>query len=209
MKYLILILFLAGCASYKDAPLKDEPVVAPPEPIDRPRATSPVFKVEIEAVNYNESQLKKLEEAKSIIEKIMNSKEYREAVEGYSFNGQKKFDQSLDLSNDAIYTKLIGGAEELKPDVDNTMNLKVQMYYKLGKVVGYTYPGSLVVYTNSRFHNNFTPCRVASNLVHEWTHKMGFGHRSAKDKDSVPYAHNKIVESLCDKATSNSLSPSK
>jgi hypothetical protein len=88
------------------------------------------------------------------------------------------------------------------------MDLKVKMYYSIKNTVGYTYPSDLIVYTNSKFHNSYDACNVASNLTHEWTHKMGFGHdmKWNRDRDyTVPYGHNSIIEKLCPLAKLNKL----
>lgn len=149
------------------------------------------FKVQIQATNYSPKQKEKLDKAQELIAKIFNSEEYKREVLVRKFT-------YTELSGQEVYEKLIQGAEKLRPIVDWKMDLKVEMYFKrLTKVVGYTLPGSLIVYTNSKFHDRYSVCEVASNLVHEWTHKMGFDHSSAQDKLSVPYAHNEIIEALC------------
>lgn len=95
------------------------------------------------------------------------------------------------------------------PAINYQLDLIVEMYYsKYVSTVGYTYPKDLVVHTNWKYHKNYHPCRIASNLGHEWTHKMGFGHDSKNNSNrpfSVPYAHNTIIESLCEKAEKGQL----
>jgi hypothetical protein len=98
------------------------------------------------------------------------------------------------------------GKELLSKDANNQLDLLVTMYRKrFSKVVGYTYPSSLVVYTNAKFHDNYDECLVASNLAHEWTHKMGYDHKSLTDWASVPYSHSTIIRILCPLARSNKL----
>ena len=151
-----------------------------------------VFTVKIENTNYTPEQKAKLDQAEKVIAKIMNSEEYKQAVLSRKFT-------STEDSSEQVYKNLFEGAEALQPAVNYQMDLKVTMYFRRNSTVGYTYASSLVVYTNSKFHNYFTVCEVASNLVHEWTHKMGYGHSSAGDSRSVPYAHNAIVKALCPK----------
>jgi hypothetical protein len=43
------------------------------------------------------------------------------------------------------------------------------------------------------------PHEVAGNLAHEWTHKLGFGHESAAEHDSVPYGIGYIVREMGEK----------
>lgn len=154
-----------------------------------------IFTVKIEDTNYTPAQKAKLARSITLLTKIFNSPEYKQAVLAH-----KPFGSNKGLSNLAIFEKLFQGAEALIPAVDYEMDLKVTMYYKkYSKVVGYTDASSMIVNTNSKFHNYYTPCEIASNLTHEWTHKMGFGHLSASDYNSVPYSHNEIVKSLCSK----------
>lgn len=169
-----------------------------------------VFTVKIDDVNYSKyaGAKAKLDKAEIIIRKIANSKEYKEAVLNFNYNGKKTFFDNDGLTNKEIYEKLFKGAESLMPAVNYQMDLKVSMYYKAGSTVGYTYPSDMIVHSNWKFHQNYEPCRIASNLFHEWTHKMGFSHSSkyTKARDyTVPYGHNDIIESLCAKAEKGQL----
>lgn len=150
-----------------------------------------VFTVKIVDTNYSPAQKLKLREAEAILAKIFNSEEYKKEIL------TRKFTNTNGLTNAEIYEKLFAGAEALLPAVNYQMDLTVEMYYSRKSTVGYTYPNSLKVMTNSRFHNSYSACEVASNLAHEFTHKMTFGHSSARDKSSLPYSHNDIVKSLC------------
>jgi hypothetical protein len=152
-----------------------------------------VFTVKIEDTNYTPEQKQKLAAARELIARIFNSEDFKKALESRKYT-------STTLTGPEIYTKLFAGAEALQPAVNYQMDLKVTMYYKrFSKVVGYTYPDTLVVYTHSKYHNVYTACEVASNLTHEWSHKMGFDHSSAEDDNSVPYSLNTIIETLCPK----------
>jgi len=228
--FLVLILFIVGCSTLKEIPVSPE-IKDPPEPASNTKAVifnkehtegaskslepikpvevKPVFKVKIIDTNYTKPQKEKLIKAQDIIERVFNSKEYKELVSNHAFNQSKSFFENQKLTNDQIYNKLFLGAETLNPIENNQMDLKVTMYNsKFTSTVGYTYPNSMVVFTNLKFHQHFTPCRVASNLVHEWTHKIGFTHSQkwTKERDyTVPYAHNMIIESLCSKAETGQL----
>lgn len=63
-------------------------------------------------------------------------------------------------------------------------------------MVGYTKPSINRISINEKFFRNFTSAQIAGNLAHEWVHKLGFDHRSAKEYDSVPYAIGDIVAQL-------------
>lgn len=152
-----------------------------------------VFTVVIKDTNYTAKQKEKLKQVDLLIEHIFNSQEFKDEVIKRKYTSTK-------LTSAQIYDKLFGGAEALEPALDYEMDLKVEMYYKrFSKVVGYTYPNTLTVWTNSKFHSWYSPCLIASNLVHEYSHKIGFDHYSASDWQSVPYQLNDIIEKLCEK----------
>lgn len=212
---ILLVTIAVGCSiSSKDtAQLKDREHIGllddPAGPEYPIKNAEGVFTVVIRATNYTAEEKAKLVDAMELIRRIFNSVEYKQAVLSHTVNGVQTFDSNNGLTNLQIYEKLFGGAEALSPAVNYQMDLVVTMYYRPNSVIGYTTQNSNVVKTNRRFHSHFKPCRVASNLTHEWTHKMGFGHRSASEKGSVPYAHNTIIESLCEKAENGSLTPLK
>lgn len=190
MKYLFLafsmnLVFFASCNKEVTTP-KVTPISVENSPSK--------FSVNITSVNYNEDQKEKLDKAAKIISDIFNSEEFKKEIL------VREFTNSLGLTNLQIYEKLMEGKEALAPETVGSMDIVVTMYNApLSKVVGYTYPDSQTIYTNSKFHNKYTPCRVASNLTHEWIHKLGFNHSSTKDSKSVPYSLNEIVEKLCPK----------
>jgi hypothetical protein len=222
-KFLILIVFIASCSVIKDNPTILNLKKTTESPTDTKsvlfnnditskahKYLEPIkFKVKITDTNYTSIQKEKLLKAQDVIQKIINSREYREMVFNHSFNKSKSFFENQNLTNEQIYNRLFIGSEKLNSLDNYQMDLTVTMYNsKLTSTVGYTYPDSMVVFTNLKYHQHFTPCRVASNLVHEWTHKIGFTHslKPTKERDyTVPYAHNMIIESLCDKAQKGQL----
>lgn len=75
-------------------------------------------------------------------------------------------------------------------------SLDLVMYSKwYSKVVGYTYGGT-TIYTNRKFHAGATSCNVASNIVHEVAHVIGYSHYKAWGS-SVPYQINRAFEACC------------
>lgn len=212
IKFLILVILVSSCSNvvYKNSldygknlltfstPSKEE---VKKEEINK-------FEVNIKSLNYNDNQKSKLKSASEIIKKIFNSVEYKNEVINFTFKGEKKFHENQNKTNEQIYKHLISSAEILIPAENNQMDLTVKMYYSWKNTVGYTYPSDMIVYTNSKFYNKFSPCEVASNLVHEWTHKMGYTHSKQWNKDrdfTVPYGHNTIIEKLCPLALENKL----
>lgn len=178
MKLLFLVIILS-CSHNVEVKKQDNVVIDPIAVSDSVLD----FKVSISDTNYNQEQKEKLKKASNILETILNSQEYKKEV--ISRNGLSVYD----------HLTLYG-----------EMKLIVTMYKKsLSKVVGYTNKNSPIIYTNSKFHDKYDECLVASNLAHEWTHKMGYGHKSASDWSSVPYSHSTIMRILCPLAKKNKL----
>jgi hypothetical protein len=79
------------------------------------------------------------------------------------------------------------------------MDLELELYYSWTSTVGYTTPGEMKIYLNTKFYNPFTPSEVAGNVFHEWTHKLGFEHAttySAERDSTVPYAIGYLIRDL-------------
>jgi hypothetical protein len=169
--------------------------IGPEYPIKNPEK---VFTVKIKATNYSVKQQAKLDKAMAAITKVANSPEWKNRVVNNTYNKKAvSFDSNNGLSNTQIFDKLFAGAEALIPAVNYQMDLTVTMYYKGNSVVGFTTPSSMIVNTNSKFHDQFDACEIAGNLYHEWTHKMGFDHASAKSYNSVPYSLGYAMRDFC------------
>lgn len=162
------------------------------------------LKVKAHLRNFKKSDAAKIYAAKEILEKVMNSEEFKEAVLGHKFNGQVTFHQNNGMSNQEIYDHIMSGAEDLMPEADGIMNFDLSLYRSwnpFSKVKGYTKPDTMRIWMNKKFFRkrSWTPIDVASNMAHEWVHKMGFGHDFYNDAErpySVPYAIGDIVGRL-------------
>jgi hypothetical protein len=151
--------------------------------------------------NFTTDQEKKMRDAVERIKIVINSTDFKERVLAHTYNGQKTFVENEGLSNEEIYEKIMDGAEVLNPVVDNMMDVDVTMYYKATSTVGYTYPDTNRTWVNSRFFNGYTAGQVSSNVVHEWTHKLGFGHSYYNNSSrpyTVPYGVGSIISELVD-----------
>ena len=155
--------------------------------------------VNIEMVSFSETQEEKMLQAIERIKIVINSSEFKQRVLAHTYEGEKQFQANDGLSNEEIYEKIMLGAESLLPDVDREMDINVTMYYSNNSTVGYTYPSSTRTWINSKFFNSYNYAQVAKNVVHEWTHKLGFDHDSSRTNRrqySVPYGVGSIIEDL-------------
>jgi hypothetical protein len=149
--------------------------------------------------NFNESQIIKMNKAIEKIKIVINSTEFKDRVLAHTYKGEVTFVQNDGLTNLEVYEKIMTGAESLNLVRDQEMDIDVTMYYKNNSTVGYTYPSTPRTWVNSKFFNKYTHSQVAKNVVHEWTHKVGFGHdfkRTSRRPYSVPYAVGSIIEDL-------------
>lgn len=150
---------------------------------------------------FSKEGLIKLEEAFTLLEEVVNSEEFKDRVINFkNAKGERAFASNNGLTNEEIYEIFMEGRETLQMDTPGEMNFYLQLYNRpWSKVIGYTTPTTNVININWKFFRNFEPYEVASNLAHEWTHKIGFGHKSAKEHDSAPYAIGYIITDLSKK----------
>lgn len=161
------------------------------------------FKTNVTALNASDSQKAKIVAAAGHIKRVVGSKEFKDAVLNFTYNGAKTFyyySGSTKYSNDQVYQMILDGSEyDWNPGDNNTLDLKVSLYYNgWTSTVGY-YSGGSTIYQNTKFFNGYDSTGVAHNMFHEWTHMLGFSHTSgytsARDS-SVPYALGYIMEKL-------------
>jgi hypothetical protein len=180
-------------------------------PVDQSR-----MKVNFLALNgYSEADQEKVRAAAALLERVLNSAEFRQAVLSFTGGGtgvgasgdRPGFVGSKGLTNDQLYQTLMRGRESYAAADDYTLDVSLSLYvppwHKRHAVIGYTYPESEIIYANQYFFRDFTPGEVAANLAHEWTHKLGFEHAYERTPDrpfSVPYGIGGIVRSLASAA---------
>lgn len=144
---------------------------------------------------YTQTEQKKLGAATDLMAKVLNSREFRDAVMGSKYTSDSR-------SSREIYEAIRGAKENFTDaadgEVDLNLNLENFSWFQR-KVVGYTTPSSDTITTNRRFFGSYEPAEVAGHLAHEWLHKLGFEHDHAATRDrpkSVPYAVGELVERL-------------
>lgn len=167
-----------------------------PEYLHPDSVNASYLKVRAEEVQgFSGSKKEKLIEAFLALEKVVNSQEFKNRVINFkNSQGERAFASNKGLSNEEIYELLMEGREDLQPNTPGEMNFFLKLYYRpFSRVIGYTSPDTNRIHVNWKFFKRYGASEVAANLMHEWLHKMGYGHRSAKEHDSVPYAIGYIV----------------
>ena len=165
---------------------------------------------------FSSTSNEKVAQAAQVMERVMNSEEFRQKVLAFQYNGQAQFSNNdltrndgtveSNLTNEQIYQAIMDGAEQLKGQTavdDHVANLDLVLYtppwYKKWSVVGYGNPGQPEIFMNSYYFNSFTLADIAGNMAHEWCHKIGFDHdfnRTSRRPYSVPYAIGDLVVKL-------------
>jgi hypothetical protein len=143
--------------------------------------------------NFSEKERQKFSLALKKAEEVMNSQEFKELVLLYPF------DQANGYTNQEIYDMIMSGADKFNTMSDGDIDVQITLYYSWKRTIGYTYPSTWATWVNRRFFSKFDSGEIAGNVVHEYMHNMGFGHRTAKDHDSVPYAVGYLVRDLINK----------
>jgi len=149
--------------------------------------------------DFNTEDEAKMREALARMEIVVNSIEFKEKVINFEWNGQRQFNDNDGLTNEEIYQKLMSGYEDLLPVEDSEIDLDLTLYYRNNSTVGYTYPDTVRVWVNNKFFAGYNYGQVAANAIHEWTHKVGFGHDFNNNSDrpfSVPYGIGSIVKEM-------------
>jgi hypothetical protein len=149
----------------------------------------------VEIKGFTGKKLEKLERAFEVLERVVNSDEFKNRVINFkNTKGERAFASNKGLSNEEIYQLLMEGREDLQTNTLGEMNFYLKLYHRpFSRVIGYTSPDTNRIHINWKFFKKYQANEVAANLMHEWLHKMGYGHRSAKERDSVPYAIGYIV----------------
>lgn len=161
------------------------------------------WEADIQLLNFTPTQALKIQEAVSLIKKVIATKEFRERILNYSYKGKLAFIDNEGFSNQDIYQRILDGAEIIgNTKKNNAMNVELELYNQSTNTIGYTYPNTVRIWMNKKYFTRYTPLKVADNLMHEWMHKIGFSHSTqwSQDRDhSVPYAIGYIVEELAEK----------
>jgi hypothetical protein len=136
-------------------------------------------------INHTKNEKKHLQRALKKVREVLASSCFETKMTS------RKLRKTNGLTNAEVITDLRSKAVEVE----------FEMYSKwLSKVKGYTYPSTNRIWTNRKFHNGSTDCNKGSNLLHEISHKMGYGHSFKPNKlrpYSVPYSLNWVMKECC------------
>jgi hypothetical protein len=141
----------------------------------------------------------KYNQAAAIVKKVVATEAFRTAVLNFTYNGVKAFVQNNGLTNEQIYQTILDAAEKLTPTKNNTLDVGVKLYYENSSTVGYTSTAYTYINVNTKFFDTYAASSVASNLFHEWLHKLGYSHdaaATARRPYSVPYAVGYIIRDI-------------
>jgi len=137
------------------------------------------------------------------------------AYKNFSPKYQAEFEQAVIKANEIIGTKCFEdfmlqrkliqtngktNAQVVAHIRSTPTTIELSSYRKWGSVVGWTTPTSKIINVNSKFYIGSSRCAKTSNLVHEVSHKQGFGHDFKPNRErpfSVPYSLNQAVEACC------------
>lgn len=165
-------------------------------PVDTFEPSGPMRVSLGKVTGYSATEQQKLGKATQLMEKVLNSREFRDAVVNHpGFADEARSPQDIYA---AIRAAKENFTEAADGEVDLNLDLRNLSWFSRN-VVGYTTAGSDTITTNRRFFSGFEPNELAGHLAHEWLHKLGFEHdhgRTAERPNSVPYAIGDLVEQL-------------
>lgn len=149
--------------------------------------------------DFNTEQYARMMDALNQLRIVINSKQFKERILNHQYQNKKTFVDNNELSNLEIYETIMLGAETLNPVPNQEIDINITLYYANNSTVGYTYPDTDKIWVNNKFFASYSLSKIAANIVHEWTHKLGFTHdfrRTQRRNFSVPYGVGTIVQEL-------------
>ncbi len=153
----------------------------------------------IQLVGFDEEQTEKMQDALERLNYAVNSLDFETMVKAHTYNEEETYVDNLGLTNSEIFEVIMEAAEELQPEVDHEIDLVVNLYYSNNSTVGYTYVNVNEIWINQKFFDLNSQAQIAGNILHEWTHKLGFEHdyySTTSRNYSVPYGVGTIIEEI-------------
>ena len=164
-------------------------------------------KIDVTKLN-TEARANKALRAGAEMLKVYRSDKFKELIllmpPEYKLGETSKFKY---YTNYEIYTLLMSGQEEWNNELDYEIDLLVDDYYSMGRVVGYMNPGKPQVFVNTKFFDSFVTKKVGSNFAHEHFHTLGGRHGGSNFKKSIAYYINYAYEAAHDHVISGESIP--
>jgi len=139
----------------------------------------------IKYTNFNEEEKVKASKYIPLMDNVINSKCFEEFM----------------IARDLRKTNGKTNEEVVQHIRKSTVDIELIMYFKrFSKVAGYTEKGATWIKLNRKYHAGASFCSEASNLAHELSHKINYGHdfKATIDRPlSVPYSINAAFKSCC------------
>ncbi len=157
------------------------------------------FETNLVLANFDYDEMEKVLAAADLIKRVVASTDFRNEIINHTVDGVRTFVDNQGLTNEEIYQIILEGSEKLNPGRNNSLDVKLRLYYEDTNIIGYTYSNSEYIWLNQNYFSWYTPAQVSGNLFHEWLHKLGFMHSyeyTDSRKDSVPYAIGYIMGRL-------------
>lgn len=172
------------------------------------------MKINIRTNGLNANEITKINQACQIMEKALNSKEFKSFCLNFSWEKEivtrrwfrkythiEKINQFhyTNLSNFQVYKKIMDGEEYLGGEgPDQEADIFFEIDRRISRnVIGYTYQNTRWQWMYLNQFRNYTSRDIASNLTHEWCHKLSFDHEygwTSSREYSVPYAVGYFVQ---------------
>ena len=157
----------------------------PPSPKPKPIDTQKAGHLAFDPVrNYTTEERAVLLVAENLANKLLQSKCFEEFM----------------LKRNLIDTNGKSRADVVTHLKHSQLTVPVEMYYSDNSTVGYRQPPAPDIFTNRKYHAGATACSRSSNLTHEWSHSLGYGHASQpwpSRPRSVPYSINAAFLQCC------------
>lgn len=164
------------------------------------------FNIKVHDMSFEREE--KIYESVELLRKVFASPEFRTRILEHRYKGRKAFAWNRGLSNQEIYQKILSGVEKLDPEKNNAMDVEISLFTDMkSNVLGYTKTQTKKIWMNTKYFNeDTTSIELGSHLMHEWLHKLGFGHERKRCEDrkyTVPYAIGYIVKELAEEIIAN------
>jgi len=165
-----------------------------------------------------------------ILIEVINSTEFQNDVLEYKWQHKRRgyisgFNHT-NASRSEVLNKLLSGNDKFSDEFnddhnvinDGDIDIWIFPYYAKRKIVGSTNPSTYRTWLNLNYWNRriitnkinpiLTKIEIAENILHEYCHNLGFGHKGNKphkhyNRHSVPYALGDIFNKIALKLNEN------